>query len=199
MQLEQHDRDKMLALLNGNAQALRKIEFAIGQYLEMLPIARQAKQEPREIKNDADELHQALQSLVRIMADDGEAWTNFKAGAAADGQASALHNLIEALGPGAGEPGEALAFAAAQTADDLKPSRKRPRSAEKSTRFVLMFHVANTAQEAGVLVSRNSTAFREIIETAYEAAGISNRTHGREFGLYNAENDLKEYLKAFAE
>ena len=189
MELEQRHRESMLALLNGNAQALRKIEFAIGQYLEMLPIARLATQTPRDIKKDADELHQALQSLVRIMADDGEAWANFKAGAAADGQAAALHNLIEALGPGAGEPGEALAFAAGQTADDLKPSRKRPRSADKNTRFALMFHVANAAQDAGVLVSRNSTAFREITAIVFEAANI----HA------DPEHDIREYLKAFAE
>lgn len=188
MQLEQHDRDKMLGLLNGSAQALRKIEFAIGDYLAMLPIARQATQKPSEIKNDADELHQALQNLVRIMADDGDAWTNFKAGAVADGQGKALASLMDALGPGAGEPGDALAFVAQQTADDLKPSRKRPRSADKITRFVLVFHVANAAHESGVLVSRNSTAFREIIATVFEAANIQA----------DPEHDIREYLKAFA-
>lgn len=188
MQLDQPNRDKMLALLNGSAQGLRKIEFAIGNFLAMLPIARQATQTPSDIKKDADELHQALQSLVRIIAADGDAWSNFKAAAAADGQAAALASLIEALGPGAGEHGEALAFVAGQTADDLKPSRKRPRSADKNTRFALMFHVANAAQDAGVLVSRNSTAFREITAIVFEAANI----HA------DPEHDIREYLKAFA-
>lgn len=189
MQLEQHDRDKMLGLLNGNAQALRKIESAIGEYLAMLPIARQAKQNPSEIKKDADELHLALQNLVRIMADDGDAWTNFKAGAVADGQGKALASLMDALGPGAGEPGDALAFVAQQTADDLKPVRKRPRSTDKITRIVLVFHVANAARESGVEIARKNAAFREIIATVFEAANI----HA------DPEHDIREYVQAFAE
>lgn len=196
MQFEQQERARLQALLNGSERAVRRIEDAIGRYSTMLPIARQAKQEPKEIKRDADDLHQALQTLVRIIADGGEAWTNFKASAAADGQAMPLHCLIEALGPG---PGEALARVAHETAEDLKPIKRRPRSPEKVERFVLLFHVISAATEAGVIVSRGSPAFLEIVETAYEAAGISNRAKGREFGLHNAENDLKEYLKKSAE
>lgn len=199
MQLEERERLRLHALLNGSDKAVRQIEAAIGHYAEMLPMARAAKQLPSEVKKDADDLHKALQTIVRIIADGGEAWDNFKARASEEGLAAPLHCLAEALGTGAGEPGEALASVAQQNAADMKPTRNRPRSPEKAERFVLLFHMIDAANDAGVPVSRSNVDFLEIIETAYEAAGISNRTHGREFGLHNAENDLKEYLKKAAE
>lgn len=199
MQFKQEERARLQALMNDSERAVRRIEDAINRYSVMLPIARRAKQKPGEIKKDADDLHQALQTLVRIIADGGDAWSNFKAGAAADDLAMPLHCLIEALGPGAGEPGEALTRVAKETVEYLKPTKSRPRSPDKAERFVLMFHLIVAANEAGVPVSRNNHAFMEIIETAYEAAGISNRAARREFGLHNAENDLKEYLKKAAE
>jgi hypothetical protein len=199
MQFKEQERARLQALLNDSERAVQRIEESIGRYQTMLPIARLVEQKPSEIKKDAEDLHQALQTLVRIIANGGEAWDNFKASAAEEGLAAPLHCLAEALGTGVGEPGEALASVAQQNAADMTPTRSRPRSPEKAERFVLLFHVIGAANDAGVPVSRSNADFLEIIETAYEAAGISNRTHGREFGLHNAENDLKEYLKKAAE
>lgn len=189
MQLEERERLRLHALLNGSDKAVRQIEAAIAHYAEMLPMARAAKQLPSEVKKDADDLHKALQTIVRIIADGGDAWEFFKSNAADDGLAKPLHQLIEALGPGAGEPGDALVLIAEQNAVELKPTKSRPRSPDKVSRFSLMFHVANAARDAGVLISRNSTAFQEITATVFSTANI----HA------DPDHDIREFLKAFTE
>lgn len=181
MQLEERERKRLLALLNGSDKAVRLIESAITRYTLMRPISLDAAQKPTEIKKDADELHKALQTLVRIIADSGDAWMNFKAGAGAEGLSAPLEMLTDALGP--------LALVAAETATDLKPRRKRPKSEEKVSRIGLIFHVATAARDAGVLVTRNSNPFQEIAETVYMAAGID----------VSPEHDIRDYLKAFAD
>jgi hypothetical protein len=199
MQLEERERLRLHALLNGSDQAVRQIEAAISHHAEMLPMARMATQKPSEIKKDADDLHKALQTIVRIIAEGGYAWERFKSNAADDGLTMPLHQLTEALGPGAGEPGDALVFVAEQNAADLKSSIGRPQGPEQISRNVLMFHLVNSAREAGVLVSRNSTAFREIVKTAYEAAGISSDHekwgHHQELPV----NDIRKFFESFAE
>lgn len=189
MQLEERERKRLLALLNGSDKAVRLIESAISRYTLMRPIARDAAQKPTEIKKDADDLHKALQTLVRIIADSGDAWMNFKAGAGAEGLSIPLNMLTDALGPGAGEPGDALVLIAAETAADLKPGIGRPKGADNVSRIGLIFHVANAARDAGVLVSRNSKAFQEISEAVYVAAGIPQ----------SPERDIRDYLEAFTD
>lgn len=189
MQFKQDERARLQALLNDSESAVRRIEDAISRYSAMLPIARQAAQKPSEIKKDADDLHQALQTLVRIIADEGNAWGNFKACAADDGLAAPLHHLIEALGPGESEPGEAMARAAAQSASELQPTKGRSRTPDKAERFVLMFQVGAAAREAGVLISRNSAALRQIVEVAFAAANIQA----------DPEHDIRTFLKSFEE
>ncbi|WP_146180568.1 hypothetical protein [Limnohabitans curvus] len=189
MQLEERERLRLHALLNGSDKAVRQIEAAITHYAEMLPMARAAKQLPSEVKKDADDLHKALQTIVRIIADGGDAWEFFKSNAADEGLVKPLHQLTEALGPGAGEPGDALVLIAEQNAADLKPKKSRPRSPDKVSRFSLMFHVANAARDAGVLISRNSTAFQEITAAVFLAANI----HA------DPDHDIREFLKTFTE
>lgn len=189
MQLNEQKRERLLALLNGSEKALRLIEAAIARYIELLPIAREAMQKPSEIKKEADDLHLALKNLVRIIASGGEAWEYFKAGAMADGLALPLHQLTEALGSGASESGEALVFAASQSADDLKPTQSRPKSADKISRFIFLFHLANAAREANVLISRNSKQFQEIIDISFEAVNI----------VADPEHDIRKYLQAFSQ
>lgn len=188
-QFEEPERSRLLALLNGSEKAVRQIEEAITRYAVMLPMARAAKQKPTEVKRDADELHQALQTLVRIIGESGEAWQNVKAAAAAEGLADTVFSLAESMAPGRGEPGDTLVRVAADVADDLKPAKKRPRSPDKVSRFVLMFHTANAARDAGVLVSRNSTAFQDIAAVVFSAAGIPQ----------DPEHDIREYLEAFSQ
>jgi len=123
MQLEEQERLKLHALLNGSDKAVRQIEAAIAHYDEMRLIARAAKQIPTEVKKDADDLHKALQTIVRIIANGGDAWEFFKSNAAADGLTTPLHQLTDALGPGIGEPGDALVLIAEQNA--ATPTRSR--------------------------------------------------------------------------
>ncbi len=189
MQFEKQERAQLLALLNGSERAVQRIEEAIGRYITMLPMALQATQKPSEAKKEADRLRQALQTLVGIIADGGEAWNNFRAYAADDGLAVPLHHLIEALGPGANESGEALARVAAQSAIEMTPSGGRRRGPEKAERFILLFHVSNAARDAGVLISRNSAAFRKITEAAFRAANVDS----------DPEHDIREYLKTLTE
>jgi hypothetical protein len=189
MQLEERERLRLHALLNGSDKAVRQIEAAITHYAEMLPMARAAKQLPSEVKKDADDLHKALQTIVRIITNGGDAWEFFKSSAAADGLTTPLHQLTEALGPGIGEPGDALVFVAEQNAADLKPTKSRPRSPDKVSRISLMSHVANAARDAGVLISRNSTAFQEITAAVFLAANI----HA------DPDHDIREFLKTITE
>ncbi len=185
------DRAELLQLLNGSDKALRRIEEAIVRFNADLPTELKREQTPTQIAEDAKSLHHAIQTIISLIATNGDAWLTFKDFCAADGVDSirALNHLAEALDTsGIGSPGELLLAASEMAADDLKPIRKRPKSAAKAVRFSLVFHTAQAASEAGVLISRSSTTFQKIMSSVFRAANI----------MADPEHDIREFLKATA-
>lgn len=189
--MREQDRAELLRLLNGSVKALRRIEGAVARYRADLPTEIEREQTPTQIAEDAKRLHNAIQTIAGLIASGGDAWLAFKENCASDGAegVQALHHLVEALGAGRGESGHLLTAAAAVTADELKPTRKRPKSAAKAVRFALVFHTAQAAADAGVLVSRSSASFQQIMAAVFHAANI----------VADPDHDIREYLKATAE
>ena len=189
--MREQDRAELLRLLNGSEKAVRRIDGAVARYRSDLPTEIEREQTPTQIAEDAKRLRQAIHTIASLIASGGDAWLAFKENCASDGATGvqAVHHLVEALGPGPGEPGDLLTAAAAVTADELKPTRKRPKSAAKAVRFALVFHTAQAATDAGVLVSRSSAAFQQIMAVVFHAANI----------VADPDHDIREYLKATAE
>jgi hypothetical protein len=172
--VRKEDRAALLALLNGKETALCWIENAIGRYKEDLPHEIEREQTPSAIATEAKRLHQALQTIAEQIAREGDAWLTFKQNCAIEGSEAiaALVCLNEALGPGPNEPADWLLSAAELTAQELKPTKKRPNSAAVAVRYNLVHHTALAARNAGVPVSRNSTVFQEIVTIVFRAANI---------------------------
>ena len=172
--MKDRDRVELLRLLNGSENALSWVTNAIARYRDDLPVEIEREQTPTAIATDAKKLHQALRTIAEQIASDGDAWMTFKQNCAIEGAQAiaALHHLTEALGPGSNEPAEWLISAAEITADELKPTRKRPKSAAVAVRYNLLHHVAFAARNAGVSVSRNSSAFQKIAAISYRLANI---------------------------
>ncbi len=189
--MREQDRAELLRLLNGSEKAVRRIDGAVARYRSDLPTEIEREQTPTQIAEDAKRLRQAIHTIASLIASGGDAWLAFKENCASDGATGvqAVHHLVEALGPGPGEPGDLLTAAAAVTADELKPTRKRPKSAAKAVRFALVFHTAQAATDAGVLVSRSSAAFQQIMAAVFRSANI----------VADPDHDIREYLKATAE
>lgn len=172
--IKKRERAELLALLNGNESAVDWIWHAIERYRQDLPAEIEREQTPTAIAKDAKHLHQALQTISEQIANGGDAWLTFKQNCATEGShaIAALHCLTEALGPGANEPADWLLSAAEITEKELKPSRKRPKSAAVAVRYNLLHHIAQASKRAGVQASRNNPAFLDIVALSYQAANI---------------------------
>ena len=189
MELSQHDRGRLFDLFGGNEPAIRQIEFAVSHYPLARQHARDRWKKPAEIKKEADVLHQALRTLATAASTNSEAWQSFKWAAIDQGLIREFQALQGAVGNGAGEPGEALVFAAQESAECLKPKKGSPGIPDKEARLSFMLNIVNAARLAGIAVTRADSTFREIAEIAYRSANVTA----------DPEHDIRDFLKAQAE
>jgi hypothetical protein len=184
--MRDRERAELLQLLNGNQVALRRIEGAVSRFKQMLPIEVARKKAPTEVAKDAKRLHDAIQTIAGLVRNKGDVWATFREHCFSDGKigVDALLHLEEAFIPGAGEPGDTLAFAASMTADELKPTRGASFSVKKEERLNLLHHAVNAARDAGLKFTRHSAESNEFVRLVYLAAGID----------VDHDNDVRDYM-----
>lgn len=180
----QAQRATLLRLLRGSQRALREVEAAVWRY-QAERAAMRLRGPARGSRNrDAEALHQALQTLVRIASQGGAAWAGFLEQSAASGRLAP--STLGALQDLASEPGRALADAAARSARSLAPTRGRPVSEERGLRLQLISSATLAAVRTGLHTTTSGAGrYRLLIEGVFEIAGIPQ----------SPDHDVRHYLR----
>lgn len=180
----QAQRATLLRLLQGSQRAMQEIEAAVRRYQEARAAIRLRSPARGGRNRDAEALHQALQTLVRIASEGGAAWTGFL------GQSAAIDQLapstLGALQDLASEPGHALVDAASRSARNLAPTRGRPISEERILRLQLISSATLAAARTGLHTTISGAGrYRLLIEGVFEIAGIPQ----------SPDHDVRHYLR----
>lgn len=185
---------ELLDMLDGDQAGLQRIKKAIGKYKTFRALARTGaafvSETPKTIKKDADDLHDALATIQRVIEKDSTAWENYQMTARHAGFSKVVEMLTETIGP--------LVHMAKEDADDAATLVRRGR--KKELEVIARQMILLSVWEAMPSLA-DKKQHRKIAIKAYELANIigpdDRPKHGAEpRGTEIFRNDLKdEFVK----
>lgn len=169
------DRRRLLELFKNDEFSIVEIERAVCLFKANRESITESEENPTQIKNDLEELQEALEVLTRIlMTERGTARALF-CGEASD-QIGRLMSLFDAL------EDSRIINAAQNAADGYETRRGRPVSGHPANRKLLFKSLLRVIERTKIKPARKGN-FADIIETIYAAIGEGG-----------ADGDIREHL-----